>query len=40
MKLNGQLVEAGDGVAVRNLHKISLVATTEHTEVLLFDLAA
>lgn len=40
MKLNGQLVEAGDGVAIDNLHSLNLVATTDNTEVLLFDLAA
>ncbi|MEO0704563.1 MAG: pirin family protein [Cyanobacteria bacterium J06649_5] len=39
LKLNGQQVDAGDGVAVNNLHKISVVATDDDTEVLLFDLA-
>lgn len=40
MKLNGQRVEAGDGVAVTNLHKLSLVAAENNTEILLFDLAS
>lgn len=40
LKLNGQAIAAGDGIAIDNLHQLHLVATTDNTEVLLFDLAA
>ena len=40
LKLNGQALDAGDGAAVNNLHKLHLVATADNTEVLLFDLVS
>lgn len=38
--LNGKALSAGDGVAVSDLDRLSLTATVDDTEVLLFDLAA
>jgi len=39
LDINGQIFTAGDGVAMTQENKIELAATSDNTEVLLFDLA-
>ena len=39
-ELNGQLLHAGDGAAIAQESEIAIAATTDNTEVLLFDLAS
>ena len=37
-KVNGQILQTGDGAAITQESELELVATTENTEILLFDL--
>lgn len=39
VEINGQIFSAGDGVAITQENKIELAATSDNTEILLFDLA-
>ncbi len=38
-KINGQTLQTGDGAAITEERELELVATTDNTEILLFDLA-
>ncbi len=40
LSVNGEALDVGDGVAISDLSQISVEATADNTEVLLFDLAA